>query len=175
MPRRGDNIRKRADGRWEGRYAAASTDGQKRYLSVYGKTYGEVKEKLTDRIYLLSRTDSSDLQASQISGGLQVCDTNFCVLMEEWLEEISQSRKYSTYIKYKKLYIFSLSFPPTSFPGCPIAAFMPSWQHWKYRIRPGKAFLPLSNRLYAMWKRNTATPCLPLQAVFCRRRHPPLR
>lgn len=105
MPRRGDNIRKRADGRWEGRYAAVFTDGQKRYLSVYGKTYGEVKEKLTDRIYLLSRTDSSDLQASQISGGLQVCDTNFCVLMEKWLEEISQSRKYSTYIKYKKLYI----------------------------------------------------------------------
>ena len=99
MPRRGDNIRKRADGRWEGRYAAVSTDGQKRYLSVYGKTYGEVKEKLADRMYLLSRTDSSDLQASRISGGLQVCDTNFCALMEEWLEEISQSRKYSTYIK----------------------------------------------------------------------------
>ena len=105
MPRRGDNIRKRADGRWEGRYAAVSTDGQKRYLSVYGKTYGEVKEKLADRMYLLSRTDSSDLQASRISGGLQVYDTNFCALMEEWLEEISQSRKYSTYIKYKKLYI----------------------------------------------------------------------
>ena len=56
-------------------------------------------------MYLLSRTDSSDLQASRISGGLQVCDTNFCALMEEWLEEISESRKYSTYIKYKKLYI----------------------------------------------------------------------
>ena len=47
MPRRGDNIRKRTDGRWEGRYPVTSADGKKRYLSVYGKSYREVKEKLT--------------------------------------------------------------------------------------------------------------------------------
>lgn len=107
MPRRGDNIRKRTDGRWEGRYQVISEDGQKRYLSVYGKSYSEVKEKLTSRMYMLNRTDSSILQNSQKSGRLQlqICDTNFCALMEEWLEEVAQNRKYSTYIKYKKLYI----------------------------------------------------------------------
>lgn len=105
MPRRGDNIRKRADGRWEGRYAVVSADGVKRYLSIYGKTYNEVKEKLAARMYILSRTDSPGLQTFQISGGLQVCDTDFCTLVEEWLEEVSQNRKYSTYIKYKKLYL----------------------------------------------------------------------
>ncbi len=105
MPRRGDNIRKRADGRWEGRYAVVSADGGKRYLSIYGKTYNEVKEKLAARMYILSRTDSPGLQTFQISGGLQVCDTDFCTLVEEWLEEVSQNRKYSTYIKYKKLYL----------------------------------------------------------------------
>ena len=103
MPRRGDNIRKRADGRWEGRYAVVSADGGKRYLSIYGKTYNEVKEKLAARMYILSRTDSPGLQTFQISSGFQVCDTDFCMLVEEWLEEVSQNRKYSTYIKYKKL------------------------------------------------------------------------
>lgn len=98
MPRRGDNIRKRTDGRWEGRYPAVSADGERRYLSVYGKSYGEVKEKMT------AKTDSSDFSAIRISDRQQICDTDFCTLMEEWLEEVEQSRKYSTYIKYKKLY-----------------------------------------------------------------------
>ena len=107
MPRRGDNIRKRTDGRWEGRYQVILEDGQKRYISVYGKSYSEVKEKLTSRMYMLNRTDSSILQNTQKRGRLQlqICDTNFCALMEEWLEEVAQNRKYSTYIKYKKLYI----------------------------------------------------------------------
>lgn len=46
MPRRGDNIRKRRDGRWEARYTL--TDGAdeiKKYSSVYGKTYQEAKDK----------------------------------------------------------------------------------------------------------------------------------
>lgn len=103
MPRRGDNIRKRADGRWEGRYPVVLADGEKKYLSVYGKSYSEVKEKLTARMYI-SRTAFTDLQPAQISTRFQVCDTGFCVLMEEWLGEVEQNRKYSTYIKYKKLY-----------------------------------------------------------------------
>lgn len=104
MPRRGDNIRKRTDGRWEGRYRVISEDGRKRYLSVYGKTYGEVKEKISAEMYLSGRADSAVLQPVQISGNLQVCDIDFCVLMEEWLGEVEQNRKYSTYVKYKKLY-----------------------------------------------------------------------
>lgn len=46
MPRRGDNIRKRKDGRWEARYTLTDdTDEIKKYSSVYGKTYQEVKDK----------------------------------------------------------------------------------------------------------------------------------
>lgn len=46
MPRRGDNIRKRKDGRWEARYSQSEgPDGAKKYGSVYGKTYQEVKHK----------------------------------------------------------------------------------------------------------------------------------
>lgn len=46
MPRRGDNIRKRKDGRWEARYTKDEYDDPaKKYGSVYGKTYQEAKEK----------------------------------------------------------------------------------------------------------------------------------
>lgn len=46
MPRRGENIRKRKDGRWEARYKKGTDKNSKPiYGSVYGKTYREVKEK----------------------------------------------------------------------------------------------------------------------------------
>lgn len=50
MPRRGDNIRKRKDGRWEARYSITDSHSQTtKYGSVYGHSYQEVKEK-RDRI-----------------------------------------------------------------------------------------------------------------------------
>ena len=51
MAKRGDNIRKRKDGRWEGRYKKGrAADGSIIYGSVYGKTYKEVKEKMASII-----------------------------------------------------------------------------------------------------------------------------
>lgn len=50
MPRKGENIYKRRDGRWEGRYQAGrKPDGSVKYRSVYAKTYREVKELLIQR------------------------------------------------------------------------------------------------------------------------------
>lgn len=47
MARRGENIYKRADGRWEGRYIAARhPNGRAKYVSVYGKSYTIVRQKL---------------------------------------------------------------------------------------------------------------------------------
>lgn len=47
MSKRGDNIHKRKDGRWEGRYKKERDEhGRVKYGSVYGKTYREVKDKL---------------------------------------------------------------------------------------------------------------------------------
>lgn len=49
MPKRGENIYKRRDGRWEGRIKrSAYLQGGGKYQSVYGKTYGEVKRKLDE-------------------------------------------------------------------------------------------------------------------------------
>ena len=46
MSKRGENIRKRKDGRWEGRYIKnREANGKAIYGSVYGKTYTSVKEK----------------------------------------------------------------------------------------------------------------------------------
>jgi len=47
MPKRGENIRKRKDGRWEGRYISGyKPDGEAKYQSIYGKSYLETKRKL---------------------------------------------------------------------------------------------------------------------------------
>ncbi|MBR6670998.1 MAG: hypothetical protein IKL31_09720 [Ruminococcus sp.] len=43
MARRGENIYKRKDGRWEGRYKAGyDVNGKAKYRSVYAKTYQDV-------------------------------------------------------------------------------------------------------------------------------------
>ena len=47
MARHGENIRKRKDGRWEGRCLLYNKEkGKQRYRSVYGRTYEEAREKL---------------------------------------------------------------------------------------------------------------------------------
>ncbi len=49
MARRGDNIHKRKEGRWEGRYKNGfHTDGSVKYSSVYAHSYFECKKKLAE-------------------------------------------------------------------------------------------------------------------------------
>lgn len=49
MPKKGENIHKRKDGRWEGRYMKGrNVNGKIIYGSVYAKTYREAKEKLKE-------------------------------------------------------------------------------------------------------------------------------
>ncbi len=63
MARRGENIRKRKDGRWEGRYIKARTsEGKIQWGYVYGTVYAEVKRVLIQKkaeagFYKLKRTD----------------------------------------------------------------------------------------------------------------------
>lgn len=46
MPKRGENVRKRKDGRWEGRYSVKDIYyGTTQVRSVYAKTYAEVRRK----------------------------------------------------------------------------------------------------------------------------------
>lgn len=54
--RKGENIYKRTDGRWEARYKNGfKKDGTTKYSSVYGKTYSEVKQKRDEVLRGLSK------------------------------------------------------------------------------------------------------------------------
>lgn len=48
MPKKGEHIYKRKDGRWEGRYRKGTDkNGKAVYRSVYGKSYSDVRKKLS--------------------------------------------------------------------------------------------------------------------------------
>ena len=89
MARRGENIRKRKDGRWEGRYIKTRTpEGKIQWGYVYGTAYVEVKRVLIQRraeagFYNLNRTDLT-----------------FEALAEVWLHSLRNSIKESTYAHY---------------------------------------------------------------------------
>ena len=90
MSKRGENIRKRKDGRWEARYIAdRDNNGKAVYHSVYGKSYSETKEKL--KSVQLKKKDEN------IMGGY----ISFEKLFNEWLQNNKIRYKQSTYSKYK--------------------------------------------------------------------------
>lgn len=99
MGRHGENIRKRKDGRWEGRYPMYNEGKGKRiYYSVYGKTYEEVKKKLSTK---------KNLSKNKLAGGNKTQDPKAILLDDaatEWLTLIQQKRKPSTYVKYSLTY-----------------------------------------------------------------------
>ena len=86
MARRGENMHKRKDGRWEGRYIKARTpEGKIQWGYIYGTAYAEVKRVLIQKkaeagFYNLKRTDLT-----------------FEVLAEVWLHSLRNSIKESTY------------------------------------------------------------------------------
>lgn len=58
MARKGENIYKRKDSRWEPRYIASHDEnGCVKYRSVYGKTYTEAKMKRQDILSKLNEQD----------------------------------------------------------------------------------------------------------------------
>lgn len=95
MPRKGENIRKRKDGRWEGRYIKgyALETNRAMYVSIYGKTYSEVKLKLNEAKY-------------RITNGQQYIDNSrkrFGEVLSYWLTLQKGILKPPSYAKYKNL------------------------------------------------------------------------
>ena len=94
MPRKGENIYKRKDGRWEGRYAKSkSSSGKTNYGYVYGKTYREAKAKL---IAALTNCDKIDKLISENT-------TSFDTIAWKWYESNVATVKVSTSNKYRNL------------------------------------------------------------------------
>lgn len=94
MPKRGENIYKRKDGRWEGRYLIYK-NGAKKYISIYGKTYAAVKDKL-----LIAKQNAITVQGEN---GLPDCSLTVRQLFAKWLEEKTATVKLSSYIRYTGL------------------------------------------------------------------------
>lgn len=92
MPRRGTNIYKRKDGRWEARYVVSvGIDGKKKYASVYAPTYREAKDK-----------QHQCMQNLHVSSGNGMNST-LEEIMWEWLSTTVNSVKRTTYQKYESL------------------------------------------------------------------------
>lgn len=104
MARHGENIRKREDGRWEARYQIFdAAKGRKIYRSVYGSTYEEAKEKRA-AIQTAGMKSGYGKNTAQGDGKNRCTQILFSQAASEWLEEISDKRRHSTYIKYENIY-----------------------------------------------------------------------
>ena len=95
MSRKGENIYKRKDGRWEGRYIKSkSPSGKTRYGYVYARTYRDVKEKLCNAFAL----SSQQTRVPQSAGTIY-----FSAVASEWIANITPQVKESTVNKYQNL------------------------------------------------------------------------
>lgn len=99
MSRRGDNIHKRKDGRWEGRYkSGVKNDGTAAYSSVYAYTYNECKNKL------------EKAKANMLVPKSNYLDIRFSEVLELWLSTNKIRTKCSTENKYR--YMIDLHIKP---------------------------------------------------------------
>ena len=90
MARHGENIRKRKDGRWEGRYIKGKQpDGKTLWGYVYGGSYTAVKQTL-----LQKKAESCYYQ-------LNGRDPSFRMLAERWFASLGESVKLSTAAHYR--------------------------------------------------------------------------
>lgn len=89
MARHGENIHKRKDGRWEGRYIKARTADRKAVWGyLYGASYAEVKQ-----LMLRKKAECSFYQFTDQK-------LLFSQLAEQWLASIAQGVKESTLAHY---------------------------------------------------------------------------
>ena len=87
MSRRGENIRKRKDGRWEGRLPVYDTNHKIiKYHSVYAYSYQEVKALMKENKGIYAPLNKTDITVKQL------CD--------DWLEDTKIYVKQSTYSRY---------------------------------------------------------------------------
>lgn len=92
MSRKGENIHKRKDGRWEGRYLIYDSDKSKKiYKSLYAHSYKEIKEKL-----ILMKAKETYCQNNNSS-------YYFDFIMREWLSKYASRKKPSTLCKYTNI------------------------------------------------------------------------
>lgn len=92
MSKKGENIYKRNDGRWEARYIKGySPDGSIRYGYCYARTYREAKDKAgAEKAALLNNGGEKPSEVKK----------RFDAYCDEWLQINRPRIKESTYVKY---------------------------------------------------------------------------
>lgn len=98
MPRRGENIYKRKDGRWEGRYIKCHINGKAQYGYIYAKSYKEAKERLNQAKNLNINTTTKVTKSDKTQNA-----TNFYEISTQWLNMKATTIKLSTYTRYSNL------------------------------------------------------------------------
>ncbi|MDR2044360.1 MAG: site-specific integrase [Clostridium sp.] len=94
MARTGENIYRRKDGRWEGRYIASyGPDGKAKHRSVYAGTYAEVKKKVRE----------AAVSQPFPAGRKKKADQSFGDAAAYWLDSTRLRVKESTYVRYRNL------------------------------------------------------------------------
>lgn len=93
MSRKGENIFKRKDGRWEARYIHHYENGVAKYRYIYGATYMEAKRKRTEDkcVFGVNTKENKPI------------NYNFEFLSTEWLKSIKHTVKESTYARYVRI------------------------------------------------------------------------
>lgn len=102
MSRRGENIYKRKDGRWEGRYIKGYDGGKAKYGYVFARTYNEVKNELA-RVANRSILLENDVAQKSMQSDF------FSTIADAWLVSKKAQWKQSSVVKYTNIlesYIF---------------------------------------------------------------------
>lgn len=93
MSRKGENIFKRKDGRWEARYIHHYENGKAKYRYVYGRTYAVAKAK--------RNAEQAAPELSSLKMSRKVI--TFEALADEWLLDKKADVKESTYTRYHRI------------------------------------------------------------------------
>lgn len=91
MSRKGENIYKRKDGRWEGRYLKHIPGQKPRYGYVYASTYREARAKLRDAAAQWQAQQPQAVEAEPLL---------LSAVALEWEQHIAPQVKESTFVKY---------------------------------------------------------------------------
>ena len=110
MAKRGENIYKRKDGRWEARVIKGYNEqGKAVYAYFYGKSYKEAKDKMFMSLPYVDckpiiTSAAASTSARQTSAPQKVSDTiSFEALLDRWLDNSKIRLKESSYVKYHNL------------------------------------------------------------------------
>lgn len=93
MPKRGENIYKRKDGRWEGRIRRGDTMTGRTYKSVYGKSYREVKDKM----FILRQNSGWEVNPGK-KGNYTIAEAS-----QLWMKSQEAYWKAGTYSAYQQM------------------------------------------------------------------------